>query len=361
MIVRGFEIPSVAFRIAFELLEQLLGISKKTIMRTIDNRTYQTIYISKGYGKGSRRLDIPGIDLRRVQKRLLKSCLYHSGMWSFEDWRVLTGFRIGKSISDNIEPHLDSQAFFQLDFADAFPTVSEDMLRDTLEIIFEESTIRSMFRFKKVRWFRDAFLQKKKDGKAYLPETSDPLDILWAMREIIILLTTFEGRLPQGAPTSPHLFNMTVEAQQVPTIINKCLENFKGKTPFVVTIYADNITISTKDTDISEEARSAVIDAINKETSFKIKSEKTRYWILSRGSKTITGLSIGLRAGKTFITVPQAVQRRARGLLHKAILNKEIRNQALGMIAFLTDVYGANLPRQIGIPHKQLLAAIGRE
>ena len=361
MEVRGFEVPSEAFEVAVELLGQLTGIDKKTIVRATGNKAYKTVFVSKGFGKGQRRLDIPDSGLRFVQKRLLKSCLYHAGgCWSFEDWHALKGFKRGKSIVDNIEPHIVSRAFFQLDFADAFPSVTADMLRDTLEVLFEEATVRRMFRFRKVRWFREAFLQEKKFGQPSFSNIVTPLNVLWALREVIIMLATLEDKLPQGAPTSPHLFNMTVESQGVATLISSCLDKFRVSEPFVVTIYADNITISTVAESIVEEARIAVIDAINSETSFRIKPEKTRYWVLKNGSGKITGLSIGVSCdGGTFVTIPQSLQKRARGLIHGAIFDKELRGPALGMVAFLRDVYGDNLPGQIENPYSKLLAVIG--
>jgi len=362
MKVRGFEIPEEAFLVAADLLDQLTGINAKTITRVAldEEQAYHTIFVSKGFGKGRRRLDIPNSELRHVQKGLLRSCLYHAGgLWSAEDWHALTGFRVGKSIVNNIEPHLGSNAFFQLDLADAFPSVTTEMLRETLEVLFERSTVKRMFRFKDVRWFRKAFLQEKKGMRVLFLDLAQPTDVLWALREIIIMLTTFEGKLPQGAPTSPHLFNMTVESQGVVSLVKRCLEGFKTAEPFVVTVYADNITISTAATDISEAVRTAVIEVVNGETSFRIKPEKTRYWVLKRGSGRVTGLSIGTKSGKTFVTIPQQLQRRTRGLLHSAIFDKKLRSQALGMVAFLRDVYGDTLPNQIENPYQRLMSVIG--
>lgn len=359
MKVREYEVPEEAFQVACGLLSQLMATPEKRIKSAIDNQTYRTVFVSKGFGKGQRRLDIPNDELRAVQKRLLKSCLYHAGgCWSVEDWHALKGFKRRQSILDNIKPHLASHAFFQLDFADAFPSVTTEMLRDTLEVLFEEATIRRMFRFKDVRWFRKAFLRSKAGLQLSFGWFSEPINVLWALREIIIMLTVFEGRLPQGAPTSPHLFNMTLEYQGVATLIKQRLEEFHRPEPFIVTIYADNITISTVAESIPEEIRTAIADVISKETSFRIKPDKTNYWVLKNGSHEITGLSIGLKHGKPFATIPQVLQRRVRGLLNRALFSKELRSHALGMVAFLRHIYGGELPRQLAGPYEQLTAAM---
>lgn len=177
----------------------------------------------------------------------------------------------------------------------------------------------------------------------------------------------FEDKLPQGAPTSPYLFNMVVAQTHLPTILKK----FGGDKPFIVTVYADNMTISTQDGIITEDTVEKMIETIESKTPFKVNRSKTRLSLAKHGSPKITGLSIGKKTLGTdvertvpqFVTVPQKVQRRARGLLHQAIYNHELRAQALGMVAHLINVYMGKirLPHQISKPYEQLLAVIKQQ
>lgn len=375
MEIQGFEITSQAINDAFCLLANLLGMTVKIIKAAVlEKDQYQTIFISKSSGKGKRRLDIPPHNLRKVQGRLLEGCLYHIRPWpATGDWAMLTGYRPGRSIYNNMRPHLYSRTFLQLDLTNAFPSVTTEMIREALTPMFEEVSVKNMFHFRQVRWFRRKFLEQKAgvkkrptpdDDSDNISDEVKPLDVLYALREIILWLTMFEDKLPQGAPTSPHLFNMVVAHQRLPTI----LEAFHGTNPFVVTVYADNITISTKDENISPETIEKIIGAIESKTPFKVNRDKTRLVLTKHGSPNITGLSIGRKmsgpnVAKLIVTVPQEVQRRTRGLLHRAIYDHKLREQALGMAAYMLCVYRgkSRLPPQISRPYKQLLAAIKQQ
>ena len=358
MKVQGFEITSQAIDAAFWLLSKLLGVDVKELEQVVLYRTeYRTVLISKQHGKKKRRLDIPPIKLRKMQRLLLKKCLCHLKPASTSDWEALTGYKTGCSIRNNIEPHLNGKAFLQLDLADAFPSVTTRMVRDSLEKMFEQETVIKTFRFKEVRWFRKKFITQKANPKQQsTPNEPHTLDVLWALREIIIWLTTFEDKLPQGAPTSPHLFNLVVAHQQLPTIVR----SFQRNNEFVITVYADNITVSVREGKISPGMVEKMISAIELQTPFHVNREKTRLALAKRGSPNITGLSVGKRTSGTIVTVPGSVQRRARGLLHSAIFNPQLRRQALGMIAYLLDVYGSEsqLPAQIKVPYEKLLSTI---
>ncbi|MEK7212783.1 MAG: hypothetical protein AAB686_03845, partial [Patescibacteria group bacterium] len=161
-----------------------------------------------------------------------------------------------------------------------------------------------------------------------------------------------------GAPTSPHMFNLVVVAQQTPTIIQQALLPFQGSHPFIVTFYADNVTASTHDETIPEEARRKVIEAVELETPFRINPRKTRYTELRHGSPSVTGLSFG----ENGLTVPQRTQKKARGLMHSATLrlDPELRSQAMGWAAYLLNVYGGIdlLPMQIRDPYLRLMAVV---
>jgi len=362
MLVNGLEIPTYAFEIALNLLSQLIGVDEKALKRATKagKDDYLTRLIPKGNGD-ERELDIPNLALRNTQSRLLNGCLYHVEPEHFADWAVLTGFMRGKSICSNATAHLDGRAFLQLDFANAFPSVSTEMVRDALSSLVDyTTTVKRMFRFKDVRWFWKWFKESEAGSCHTLENGVAPIDVLWALREIIIMITMFKGRLPQGAPTSPHLFNLVVASQRIPTIINQALAPFAGSHQFTVTIYADNVTISTTAEKIPQEAPRALIEVIETQTPFRINPGKTHYTLAKQGSPLITGLSIGHKNGEPFLTVRQRVQRMARGFFNSVANNPTPKTclQAHGLAAFFLDVYDGRLPEQIAKPYRKLLASI---
>lgn len=363
MQVQNLEVTSQSIDAALFLLAQLLDHDRKDLVRIVRAPgDYTPALISKGRGKKKRRIDIPPKDLMEVQRRLLARCLSRVEPASKEDWNVLTGYMPGLSICDNVAPHLCGKVFLQLDLSDAFPSVVTNMVREALVGLFEEKTIRRVFRRHSVIWFREAYLRCKGNLKNQpYDEGWNVLDMLYALREIIIWLTTLDEKLPQGAPTSPCLFNLVVAHQRLPTIV----QSFQQENMFTVTTYADNLTISVQKGDISDGTVEAMISAVEQQTPFRVNRRKTRLSHAYQGSPHITGLSIGSRtnptgATETFLTVPQEVQRRARGLLHRAIFEPHLRKEALGLAAHLLNVYGGKkrLPQQIDKPYQRLLETI---
>ena len=97
------------------------------------------------------------------------------------------------------------------------------------------------------------------------------------------LLTTFQGRLPTGAPTSPVLSNfICLEMDQM--LINFALQN-----KITYTRYADDLTFSS-DENITQDCISQIISIINK-NDFEINPKKLR--LMGTTSKqTVTGLVV---------------------------------------------------------------------
>ena len=398
--VNGFVATDRTVNYAFWLLSKILKIDAILLKNAIpNNKGYKTRY-KGGKGKKKRRLDIPPDNLKIIQELLLERLFYRIRMSLFTNWNTLTGYRQGKSNLDNITPHLNGGSFIQLDLADAFPSTNEEMVRKALSVLFNIPAVKGIFSQPKLRWFKNKFLielnQPVKTDDYPDDPTEPPIDyettpknVLWAMREIILQLTMFENRLPQGAPTSPFLFNLVMVDCQMPGIVQRAVNSFfglwKSENKFAITIYADNITISSKDLNLSARTTNDtistiesqtllkdlnlsagvannIITAIESQTSFRINLSKVHCTSIKSRSPNITGLSIGKRES-TIVTVPRDFQRRTRGLLHLAIKKPDIRESAMGMVAYLTGVYGSTeaLPRQIKSPYEILLAQIAKE
>lgn len=361
--VDGFVIPGHVISYAFWLLARLIGIDVESVKSSLRDKEhgYKTIFISKGRGKGKRRLDIPSQNLKNIQELILKRCLYNLDFSIIPGWKALTGYIPDRSNRDNVAYHINGRFFLQLDIKDAFPSTNEKMVREALSVLFKEKTVRKMFRFRNMSWFRERFLTDKDrpgNDEAIDFYEKRPLDVLWAMREIIIWIAMFEDSLPQGAPTSPFLFNLVLA--KLIGIIKKALKPF-GK--FHISAYADNITISSTDKSIPRHVVEKVIVAVERKTSLRINRKKVHHICMENGSPNITGLSIGEKLSSTgrikrTPTVPEKMQRRARGMLHSAITNPKLAGKALGLAAYLLDVYGGikKLPKQIREPYEKLLA-----
>jgi hypothetical protein len=109
-----------------------------------------------------------------------------------------TGFERGKSIVTNARAHQGRAVVLRFDLVDFFPSTSGQRLRKY---------------FRRVGWNRPA-------------------------TEILLRLCTFEGGLPQGAPTSPRLSNL------VNYRLDARLAGMAARLGGVYTRYADDITIS---------------------------------------------------------------------------------------------------------------------
>lgn len=154
--------------------------------------SYREVHIPKRRG-GTRRLLIPDDVTKAMQRRILRRVL--GGLRAHA---AATGFERGKSIVENALPHCGSAVVIRMDIVDFFTsTKSERVLRY----------------FQWVGWDRES-------------------------AEILTRLTTHEGGLPQGAPTSPRLSNL------VNFYLDVQIANRAARRGGVYTRYADDITIS---------------------------------------------------------------------------------------------------------------------
>ena len=170
--------------------------------------------VIRQYSKNRIRVfTIPNAELMVAQKRLCKS---------FDDKLLsefATGFRPGQSVISNAEEHRYNKFFHMFDIKNFFASITKEMV--------------------------DAVI----DG---IPATS-----------------FHKGTLPQGAPTSPYLSNIIMV--DFDNVIGKFVESKGG----VYTRYADDITISFKDSDV-EGIQEKIIEALPK--GLKLNEGKTRHY-----------------------------------------------------------------------------------
>lgn len=124
--------------------------------------TYREFTIPKRSG-GSRRILAPSDDLKALQRRILRRLLAR-----LRAHPAATGFERGHSIVTNARAHAGQAVVVRMDLKDFFPATQAKRVRGY---------------FRQVGWNRPA-------------------------ADLLTRLCTFDGGLPQGAPTSPRLSNL---------------------------------------------------------------------------------------------------------------------------------------------------------
>lgn len=153
---------------------------------------YQVFAIAKANG-GKRIIAAPDKKTKEVQRlvlgRLLKRLKCHA---------CATGFEKGHSIVTNAQVHCGADVILRMDIQDFFSSTSAERILDY---------------FRSIGWDEEA-------------------------AHILLTICSWEGGLPQGAPTSPRLSNL------VNVAMDARLAGFADRLGCVYTRYADDITFS---------------------------------------------------------------------------------------------------------------------
>ena len=120
---------------------------------------------------------------------------------------------------------------------------------------------------------------------------------------VIADLTTLNGKLPQGAPTSPVLANLVFEP------IDSLLSELASKRGLVYTRYADDITLSGDSSEV--KAAQKEFEAVITRNDYSIAAEKTQYFG-PRDRKSVLGLIVTGRASR----LPKKYRNRVRLYRH---------------------------------------------
>lgn len=185
-----------------------------------------------------RRILAPSKKLKERQKWILRNILS-----KIELNDCVHGFVKGRSIVTNAKCHVRKKEILCLDISDFFPSIK---LKEVVRV------------FKQL---------------GYIEEVAEELGNL----------CTFEGVLPQGAPTSPTLSNAIF------TIVDEKLIGYSKKNNLVYTRYADDITFSTNMSKI-ERHTEPIINIIN-EYGYSINVDKTHI-MKDNYRKMVTGLVV---------------------------------------------------------------------
>lgn len=274
--------PKQLFWLAKELRYRTSSGELRDVLETIyrDEPLYQMFLKSKRDG-GTRKILVPSDSLKEVQKRVLK---YLLPLYSVPS-SCAFGYSRG-SIFDAIRPHVESgnQALFCTDVVDAFSSVRFSQVFRTLYGL----------------GLYDSY--KDKEEKGYLT---------WEVAFALCRIVTCGERLPQGAPTSPVLFDLVFSP------IDYKLEHLAERVGGVYTRFADNIYFSMPGNEIPGPIARAIIRAIQGSRdlakAYMFECHKTR--TITLGEEAVRILGVNVMNGKILPT--RQLKRRIRLSMHR--------------------------------------------
>ncbi len=177
----------------------------------------------------------PDASLRKVQYRLLVN------VWDkFEILPVCYAFEPGKSIPQMVHKHVGKDIVLSFDIKNFFPSIKAGTLVELLT----------------------------KEGMGYLPAKT------------VAELCTYKFFVPQGALTSPKISNIIASTTFGPQVQDYCTT--KG---LELTIYADDLTISSQGVPNILEVKSTVAEILDSHgfrvntKKTKVMSKKDRQWV----------------------------------------------------------------------------------
>jgi len=238
----------------------------------INNPVYKYYKIRKKKG-GERQIFAPEKKLKSVQKQLnyfLQAyylCIKPNEVHGF----VVNPHYLGThcNIVENAKVHIGKKQVLNIDLKDFFPSISASQVKEVF--------------------------------------TSECFNFNDSVATALTLLTTYEGKLPIGAPTSPVISNF------ICLKLDHDLKEFCDTNDLSFSRYADDLTFSA-DTLISNDT---VLDIINliKRNNFHINEKKLRLKLSNR-KQTVTGLTVNEK-----VNVDRKLLKKIRAMLHDMTTN----------------------------------------
>ncbi|RSL29691.1 RNA-directed DNA polymerase [Salibacterium salarium] len=233
------------------------------------NNLYHSFEIYKKSG-GIRKINAPTVELKDIQQKLAKALYKHQAdKWNKKRNNLSHAFEKKKSIITNAKIHRNKRFVLNID----------------LENFFES------FNFGRVRGF---FI---KNNHLLLPNE---------VATVIAQLSCYQGKLPQGAPSSPIITNLICE------ILDLRLLKIARRYKVDYTRYADDLTFSTnKNSFLEQETR--FLEEISKElkrSGFEINEKKTRLQFKD-SRQVVTGLVVNKK-----VNVKRDYYKNTRAMAH---------------------------------------------
>jgi retron-type reverse transcriptase len=217
---------------------------------------YQRFERPKASG-GTRVLHAPTSKLKTVQRYITQKILLKR-----HPHKYATAFYPGSSLAKGASPHVDRRIVVRMDLKDFFPSIT-------------------------YRQVRQVFSQ---------------FGYTYRVASMLANLCCDEGRLVQGAPSSPALSNL------VAMRVDQRICGMKPKLKFYYSRYADDLIFSSNDERLL--GRLPFIKRILAEEGFTVNEEKLRIMRAGRQQR-VTGVVVNSR-----LNVPRTEHRRLRAILH---------------------------------------------
>ena len=219
----------------------LLGVKFSTLSYYISqNDLFYNKYKIKKKTGGFRAIDAPTLNLKKIQSWILENILEKIPLSESS-----FGFRQNRSIADNAEKHTHKEIVYNVDIKNFFPSI---LIEDIFYIFY---------------------------NRGYTYELS----------YIFSKLVVHNNHLPQGAPTSPYLSNIKCLK------LDQSFELYCKNIDATYSRYADDITISTNNSDLLIKNLKEVSRKIIGKHGFKVNFKKERVQ-LSNQMQEVTGLIV---------------------------------------------------------------------
>jgi RNA-directed DNA polymerase len=233
---------------------------------------YSSHLIDKKRG-GKRQIHAPSHQLKSIQKRLnyflqgYYLCLKPQEVFGF----VVNPESQGKkcNIKENAFPHIGRKHLLNLDLKDFFPSISASAVK----ALFQSS----YFRF---------------DGQ---------------LATALALLTTYQGKLPIGTPTSPVISNF------ICLKMDAALKYFCEERQINFTRYADDLSFSSNES-FSDDLIQELIQLISSH-GFEVNPKKLRLKSSNR-KQTVTGLTVNNK-----VNIDRKLLKKIRAMSHDLSVN----------------------------------------
>ncbi len=265
-------------------LSKKIGISQSYLINMIryTDKFYNSYYIKKVNNK-KRQIDSPNFAVKAIQKWILRNII--------EEYPIssrATGFVKGKGIKNNAMYHMMNKYILCLDIKDFFNTI-------------------------KIKQVQNIFKKKFNDDLSFH----------------LAKLCTYNGYLPQGAPTSPMISNIVFKFldDQIVKLSNNKNINYSR--------YADDLTFSSNNSDRLTSIKKSIERLIEK-NGFELNIKKTRI-MKGRNRKLVTGII--LNSGR--MTTGRKRKKDVRAMIFNYIAKKDESiniKKLMGTINFIKDI-----------------------
>ncbi len=239
---------------------------------------YQRFHLPKKTG-GFRLISAPMPRLKRTQGWILHHLLEQVAVHD-----AAHGFRRGRSIVSNAQPHVGADVVVNVDLKDFFPTITYPRVRGMFRKLGYSEALATLLALICTEPEVDDI---QLDGRTYY-------------------VTCSERFLPQGAPTSPAITNIICRG------MDARLTHTAEQLGFAYTRYADDITFSgSGDASCNVGRALRRIRYVVDDEGFQVHPDKTRIFRRSRRQE-VTGLVVNRR-----VNVSRKVLRNFRATLYQ--------------------------------------------